>query len=87
MIRVLGFRVQSSSSALVPLQVLLTGNDLRQHSSQKWLLHTMNSLLQMKVVPVLNGNDALAPDPSDSSDLENARKASACIRFHDVERQ
>ena len=57
-------------------QVLLTGNDLRQHSTQKWLLHTMNSLLQMKVVPVLNGNDALAPDPTDSSHLENSRKAS-----------
>ena len=56
--------------------MLLTGNDFRHRSSQTSLLNTMKSLLGMKVVPVLNGNDVVAPDPTISSDLENVRQAS-----------
>ena len=33
----------------------------------------MSSLLRMKVVPVLNGNDVVAPDPAIGSDLRNVR--------------
>ena len=51
--------------------MLLTGNDLNMSSSQSSLLNTMSSLLHMKVVPVLNGNDVVAPDPAISSDLHN----------------
>lgn len=57
--------------------MLLTGNDLRQTSSQTSLLNTMSSLLRMKVVPVLNGNDVVAPNPVVGSDLYNVR---ACGR-------
>lgn len=31
----------------------------------------MNALLSMKVVPVLNGNDVVAPTPQMDLDLEN----------------
>ncbi|XP_064399418.1 delta-1-pyrroline-5-carboxylate synthase-like isoform X2 [Halichondria panicea] len=52
-------------------QVLITSNDLTHGSSQRNLLNTMNALLSMKVVPVLNGNDVVAPTPQIGSDLEN----------------
>ena len=67
------------------LQVLLTGNDLQHESSQSSLLNTMNSLLGMKMVPVLNGNDVVAPDPTISSDLENVRKASVYVQHYTIQ--
>ena len=35
----------------------------------------MSALLSMKVVPVMNGNDAVAPPPQLSADLEHVRKS------------
>ena len=58
------------------VQVLITSNDLTHSSSQRNLLNTMNALLSMKVVPVLNGNDVVAPAPQIGSDLENVSEAS-----------
>ena len=52
-------------------QVLLTSNDLRHRHSQSGLLNTVNALLSMKVVPVLNGNDVVAPTPEKDLDLKN----------------
>ena len=54
--------------------MLLTGHDLRDQSSQFPLLNTMNSLLRMKVVPVLNGNDVVAPDPAKHDNVSHAPK-------------
>lgn len=51
--------------------MLLTSSDLRHRHSQSGLLNTMNALLSMKVVPVLNGNDVVAPTPQMDLDLEN----------------
>eukprot|EP00731_Ephydatia_muelleri_P003380 Em0001g3380a len=52
-------------------QVLLTNSDLCHESSLQNLLNTMNALLAMKIVPVLNGNDVVAPSPQMSLDLAN----------------
>ena len=41
----------------------------------------MNALLSMKVVPVLNGNDVVAPAPQIGSDLENVSEAS--VHMHE----
>ncbi len=65
-------------------QVLITSNDLTHGSSQRNLLNTMNALLSMKVVPVLNGNDVVAPTPQIGSDLENVSEASAQL-VHSIE--
>jgi len=51
--------------------VLLTSNDLRHRHSQSGLLNTVNALLSMKVVPVLNGNDVVAPTPQKGLDLKD----------------
>ncbi len=44
----------------------------------------MSALLSMNVVPVLNGNDVVAPTPQIGSDLENVSEASALL-VHSVE--
>ena len=53
------------------LQVLLTGNDFANASSHQNLLNTMNALINMKVVPIMNGNDTVAPPPQISADLKD----------------
>ena len=55
------------------LQVLITGSDLRYRTN---LLNTMNSLLSMKMLPILNGNDVVAPPPNDGSEADGLSQAS-----------
>lgn len=57
-------------------QVLLTSSDLDGSGRQDNLLKTMEALLKMKIVPVLNGNDVVAPDPQRDMDLHNVRSLS-----------
>ena len=47
-----------------PPQVLLTDQDLMNHRSQSDLITTLKSLLDMRMIPILNGNDAVAADDS-----------------------
>ena len=63
--------IRLSLSLNLRAKVLLTNNDLCNESSLQNLLNTMNALLAMKVVPVLNGNDVVAPSPQMSLDLAN----------------
>ena len=49
----------------------MTSYDLTYWRSQRNLLNTMNGLLSMKIVPLLNGNDVVAPTPQMDMDLEN----------------
>ena len=51
--------------------MLLTSNDLNSTSSEENLLKTIDALLGMKVIPVLNGNDVVAPNPQRGMDLGN----------------
>ena len=51
------------------IQVLLTNNDFTNLKSRDNLHKTMNALLSMKVIPILNGNDVVAPPPQISVDL------------------
>ena len=60
--------------------MLLTNSDLCHESSLQNLLNTMNALLAMKIVPVLNGNDVVAPSPQMSLDLANVKQCMcACV--------
>ena len=47
--------------------------------SQSNFLDTVAALLAMKVLPVLNGNDVVAPSPQRNSDLKNVRQYSLFI--------
>ena len=58
---------------LLLLQVLLTRNDLSNKSSLDNLLNTISALLSMKVIPILNGNDVVSPNPHMNADLQNVR--------------
>ena len=51
----------------------MTSYDLTNWRSQYNLLNTMNGLLSMKTVPLLNGNDVVAHTPQMDMDLENVR--------------
>ena len=62
-------------------QVLLTGNDLNRRASQENLLTTINSLLGMKVLPVLNGNDVVALDTTQMAD-EHVSTHSLLLNTH-----
>lgn len=46
------------------LKVLLTDQDLMNHHRQSDLVTALNSLLDMRMIPILNGNDAVAIDDS-----------------------
>ncbi len=51
-------------------------------SRQENLLNTMKALLKMKVVPVLNGNDVVAPTPQKDSDLNNVSSQNILTSTH-----
>jgi delta-1-pyrroline-5-carboxylate synthetase len=52
-------------------QVLLTGHDFMAEDSLQNLLHTLNCILDMKIIPVLNTNDVHSVPPHKDSDLKD----------------
>lgn len=52
-------------------QVLLTGYDIMKPEGHQNFLHTLDSLLHMKVIPILNTNDVHSPQPQRNSDLKD----------------
>ena len=52
-------------------QVLLTGYDFLAPEGPQNFLQTLDCLLGMKVVPILNGNDVHSPPPQRNSDLQD----------------
>ena len=52
-------------------QVLLTGCDIMESEGHQNFLHTLDSLLDMKMVPILNTNDVHSPPPQKNSDLKD----------------
>lgn len=55
------------------LQILVTGHDFAAPDGHTNFQHTMNSLLAMKVVPVINANDTFFPSPQKHADLTDVR--------------
>ena len=43
------------------LQVLLTGQEVISSNERRGLTSTMNDLLEMRMIPIINGNDVVAP--------------------------
>lgn len=51
-------------------QVLVTKNDFRARSTLTHLTDTLNELLSMNVIPVINENDAVSPPGIQNADME-----------------
>ncbi|MGN1389973.1 MAG: glutamate 5-kinase [Bulleidia sp.] len=63
-------------------QVLLTGEDLNEASRRKNFENTMNRLLQMSALPVLNENDTMATDEISSIGDNDSLAALVSITIH-----
>lgn len=51
------------------LQILLTKPDFQNEHSRENLRGTLNELLKLNIVPIVNANDAVAPPPEPDMDL------------------
>ncbi|KAJ0060422.1 hypothetical protein NL108_010209, partial [Boleophthalmus pectinirostris] len=57
-------------SSLCPLQVLVTNLDFHDDQKRQNLNSTLQELLRMNIVPIINTNDAVVPPPEPNSDLQ-----------------
>ncbi|MBN8537703.1 MAG: glutamate 5-kinase [Deltaproteobacteria bacterium] len=56
------YNLALNANQMLGAQVLLTANDMKDPVPRKNLQNTLNQLLQMKVIPILNENDAVATE-------------------------
>lgn len=54
-------------------QVLVTKPDMYHEASRKNLTSTLNELLRLNIIPIVNTNDAVAPPPERDLDLSGVR--------------
>lgn len=55
---------------IICAQVLVTKNDFKDRNTLNHLRETLDELLRMDVIPIINENDAVSPPPTQSADLE-----------------
>lgn len=53
------------------LQVLLTGYDFMAPDGHQNFLYTLDSILDMRAIPILNTNDVHSAPPEENSDLKD----------------
>ena len=56
------YNLALQATSLLGAQVLLTAGDMEDPSRRRNLQNTLNQLLKMKIVPILNENDAVATE-------------------------
>lgn len=60
----------SALSSLLCCQVLVTNLDFHDDEKRQNLNSTLQELLRMNIVPIINTNDAVVPPPEPNSDLQ-----------------
>ena len=65
------YNMALNATGLIGAQVLLTAGDMRDRRRRKNLQNTLNKLLEWKVVPILNENDAIATEEIKFGDNDN----------------
>lgn len=53
----------------LPCQILLTKPDVQNETSRENLKETMNELLRLSIIPIVNANDVVADPPESDIDL------------------
>lgn len=86
------YNLSLNAAGLLGAQVLLTAGDMHDPTRRKNLLSTLNKLLEWKVVPIINENDAVATEEiqfgdndSLSSQIAKMVKAEKLILLTDVD--
>ncbi|EDQ93056.1 uncharacterized protein MONBRDRAFT_19302 [Monosiga brevicollis MX1] len=64
------YQAMFSQYGITCAQVLVTKNDFRDRRTLTHLNETMNALLNIDVVPIINENDAVSPPAEDGADLD-----------------
>merc|ERR1719167_1621836 len=54
-------------------QVLVTKQDFRNENTRKQLFNTIQELMALHIIPVINTNDAVSPPPADIMDNSNGK--------------
>lgn len=57
----------------LPCQILLTKPDVQNETSRENLKETMNELLRLSIIPIVNANDVVADPPESDIDLSGVR--------------
>jgi len=70
-----------SQYGLRTAQVLVTKPDLYHESSRKNLTSTLNELLRLNIIPIVNTNDAVAPPPERDLDLAGVSPTDCFLFF------
>ncbi len=58
------------AASLLCCQVLVTNLDFHDDEKRQNLNSTLQELLRMNIVPIINTNDAVVPPPEPNSDLQ-----------------
>ena len=59
-------------------QILVTNLDFHDEQKRRNLNSTLQELLRMNIVPIINTNDAVVPPPVPSSDLQGVNVSTVC---------
>ena len=73
------YNMALQANQLLGAQVLLTAGDMQDHVRRKNLQNTLNELLDWKVIPILNENDAVATEEIKFGDNDSLSSKIACM--------
>ena len=69
----------------ISFQILVTKPDFYNEHSRKNLRSTVQELIRLNIVPIINANDAVAPPPDLDVDLQGVSTCKTCKHNYDFE--